>query len=450
MKLKGILCLLLALAIRCEAQQNQDVFISGKILNLNNRTTVIDLSEVGALRPENKDREIITDSSGNFSIHFKLSAANYFSIVHNTLYLSPGEQLKVRIDFNDLNKSTFFGKGSIADEYLKSIPFPKEGSYLEGGTKLKGTIKETVDLVLALAQQRREKLKGLRGVTPGFIKLEEGRIDADIINSFKWLPGIFTRQNKIARKDQDPYFKEAFALTQPYGKLYAKHLHHADFLKIEVVRDNFYRIMDSLSDSDPNTARIKDWQYAYETVYYINEAKDKTELLKFKGRIDSINNPAYRSAVRESFDLKAGFWEGDDAIDFKAYDSNNKTVALSSFKGKIIYIDLWATWCVPCLKELPYLDSLRNRYASDPNVVFVSLSLNEHSSDWKQSIQRRQAEGIQLITNHEQIMPYKIYAIPRAIIIDKNFKVLMMNAPMPSNPNLKGYLDALLKRQSVN
>jgi hypothetical protein len=47
-------------------------------------------------------------------------------------------------------------------------------------------------------------------------------------------------------------------------------------------------------------------------------------------------------------------------------------------------------------------------------------------------------------------MPYKIYAIPRAIIIDKNFKVLMMNAPMPSNPNLKGYLDALLKRQSVN
>jgi len=65
--------------------------------------------------------------------------------------------------------------------------------------------------------------------------------------------------------------------------------------------------MDSLKNTDPNTSKIKDWQHAYELVYYINAAKNKKDLLPLKEKIDSIKNSGYRNAGKESFDLKAGF-----------------------------------------------------------------------------------------------------------------------------------------------
>lgn len=450
MKLSGILFSLLFFAFCCKAQQAKDVFISGKLLNLNNRTSILDLSEMGALRPNNNDREIAPDSAGNFSVHFKLAAANYFMLAHNIVYLSPGDQIKVIMDFNNPEKSTFFGSGSVENYYLESVDLSHSGSFLAKGFNLKGTIKERVELVLQLAAERRNKLHALNNPAPEFVKLEDARIDADIINSFKRLPGFFTWKNNIPRKDEARYFKEADSLTRPYLYKYASKLRNADFLKIEVVRDNFYRIMDSLKDTDPDAPVIRDWQYAYETVYYINESKNKEDLLKLKPRIDSIKNKGYRNAVKESFELKAGFWNGDPAINFRAYDINNKNVSLESFKGKIIYIDLWATWCGPCLQELPQLDSLRKQYANNSNIVFVSLCVNERVDDWKKDIQKRNQQGIQLFADRNQMLPYKIYSIPRTIIVDKDFKVLMMNGPTPSNPGLKAYLNALLERKPVN
>jgi len=58
MRLKGILFLLICLVLHCEAQKPKDVLISGILINLHNRITVMDVSEIGALRPSNNDREI--------------------------------------------------------------------------------------------------------------------------------------------------------------------------------------------------------------------------------------------------------------------------------------------------------------------------------------------------------------------------------------------------------
>ena len=93
----------------------------------------------------------ITDSAGNFSVNFKLQEANYFQIGRNALYLSPRDRLKVMIDYNWPEKSTSSGSASNANYYLRSIPFPKAGSYLNGGIDLKGTLHENIDVILSRA-----------------------------------------------------------------------------------------------------------------------------------------------------------------------------------------------------------------------------------------------------------------------------------------------------------
>ena len=71
--------------------------------------------------------------------------------------------------------------------------------------------------------------------------------------------------------------------------------------------------------------------------------------------------------------------------------------------------------------------------------------MNQNITDWGNNLQKRMPEGVQLFADGRQMLPYKIYAIPRAIIIDKDFKVSTMNGPLPSNPGLQSYLDGLLK-----
>jgi len=410
----------------------------------------MDVSETGELRPLNNDREIRPDSAGNFSVHFKLQEANYFQIGRNVLYLSPGDRIKVVIDYDWPEKSTFSGSARNADYYLGSIPFPKAGSYLDGGVNLKGTLQENINVIFTRAQERRDKLSALQNVTPQFIDLENCRIDADVINSFKMLPGYFVQQKKDAKENYRKDYKKVDSLTRLYQYKYSAAIQKANFLKIEALRHVFYYIMDTVKNTDLNTSKIKDWQYAYELVYYINASKNKKDLLQLKAKIDSIKNPGYRNAVKESFDFKASFWEGDTAKDFQAYNVKNQVVSLSSFKGKLIYIDLWATWCVPCLKELPFLDSLRKKYINNPNIIFISLCVNERTAEWEKELQNRNLEGIQLFADSRQMLPYKIYAIPRTIIIDKDFKILMMNGPMPSSPVLQSYLDGLLKANKQN
>ena len=64
------------------------------------------------------------------------------------------------------------------------------------------------------------------------------------------------------------------------------------------------------------------------------------------------------------------------APDFKLQDINGKTVSLSDFKGKIVIVDFWATWCPPCKMEIPGFVKLQDKYKDDLVVIGVSLDQN--------------------------------------------------------------------------
>lgn len=147
---------------------------------------------------------------------------------------------------------------------------------------------------------------------------------------------------------------------------------------------------------------------------------------------------------------KADVAEGEDAFDFKFKDMEGKEVALSDFKGKLVYIDVWATWCGPCIKQIPSLKKLQDEY-KDKDIVFMGVSIDAEKDHekWKQFLKDEDLSGVQLFAGDRAddiSKPYKVGSIPRFILIGKNSKVLSSNAPRPSSEEINVFLDAALKK----
>ena len=142
------------------------------------------------------------------------------------------------------------------------------------------------------------------------------------------------------------------------------------------------------------------------------------------------------------------FKPGSIAPSFSGVDKNGKSYTKESLKGKVIYIDVWATWCGPCLAELPHLEILQEKFKKNGNVVFVSISIDQNKEPWRKMLESKKMKGIQIYSegawNSEIIANYKISGIPRFIIIDKEGKLVDGNAPRPSNPETATILSTLI------
>lgn len=133
---------------------------------------------------------------------------------------------------------------------------------------------------------------------------------------------------------------------------------------------------------------------------------------------------------------------------FEYANTKGEKVKLTDFKGKYVYIDVWATWCGPCLQEIPSLKKLEEKFR-DKNIVFVSISVDEMKNieKWKTMVANKSLAGVQLISddnfNSKFIKDYKINSIPRFILIDPNGNIVKADAPRPSSNDIVTLLESI-------
>ncbi|MFI1744039.1 TlpA family protein disulfide reductase [Thalassobellus sediminis] len=141
---------------------------------------------------------------------------------------------------------------------------------------------------------------------------------------------------------------------------------------------------------------------------------------------------------------------GKPSPSFENYQNYDGTkTSLSDFKGKYVYVDIWATWCGPCKAEIPSLKKVEAEY-HDKNIKFVSLSLDNARThggswekaveDWKAMVIEKELSGVQIIApengQSEFVSGYRVSGIPRFILIDPAGNVVDADAPRPSSPKL--------------
>jgi len=153
-----------------------------------------------------------------------------------------------------------------------------------------------------------------------------------------------------------------------------------------------------------------------------------------------FQNPYQKSTV-EDLGLKLYNKETGPkpALNFTYPDQNGKMVSLTDFKGKVVVVDVWATWCAPCKQQIPYLKKMEEAFKGK-DVVFMSVSVDyeKDKKAWLQMLKDLDLHGVQLFASgwSKIAKDYAISSIPRFMVFDKKGNVVSVDAPRPSDPKL--------------
>ncbi|WP_027126871.1 TlpA family protein disulfide reductase [Gelidibacter mesophilus] len=202
---------------------------------------------------------------------------------------------------------------------------------------------------------------------------------------------------------------------------------------------------------------MKDIRNKLTTFYNRDKNIDSTLTNMAKNNLDPMLN-MYQNYFAESIAVREQFPVGSPSPTFENYENyKGGTTSLADLKGKYVYVDVWATWCGPCIAEIPSLKKLEADY-QDKNIQFLSISIDDAmrsgggdlevaKNKWRTMIEEKNLVGIQLFSDKnwesDFVKNYKINGIPRFILIDPNGNVVDANAPRPSSKKLVELFDSL-------
>jgi thiol-disulfide isomerase/thioredoxin len=121
--------------------------------------------------------------------------------------------------------------------------------------------------------------------------------------------------------------------------------------------------------------------------------------------------------------ITASFAQAKPALDFTLSDSRGADVSLSQFKGKIVYLDFWASWCSPCLDSFPWMDRMQKKYRNR-NVVFLAINLDKKRKDAEKFLSNNPVSfAIAFDSDGKSAKAYQLEGMPSAVIVDKSGEI---------------------------
>lgn len=459
-KMKKVLALsfIAALLIGCVQTGKTDfALISGKITEPNSQKLhVIDDSGKVVSDIVLKGDSTFVDTIFNANGYYTLSDEKELT----ALYLENGYNLNLTLDTRQFDETIVYtGIGADVNNYLAQKFLEREGvtKNFHGlyGLEEKQFIEKVSDLYTSLE----EKLKELPLT---FVELEKKRLQynkANALANYERAHGSVIKDNafKVSADFPDPYMGIPLDNEEEYqkDKSYRDFIQNVFFARVigRAQKSNdaisFAKSMsDGLNEMQPGPIREG---IAKETAYIINSGDDDNEAL-YKSIMESTSDEAFKEDLTkkmESFRLLITGANSPTFVNYENYDGG--TTSLSDLKGKFVYIDVWATWCGPCLAEIPDFIKLVERYKGK-NITFVSISIDDarDKETWRQMIKDKQMNWMQLIAEGGWdslfAKDYGVNSIPRFIFIDPMGKIVATNAPRPSQQK---EIDKLFKDSGV-
>ena len=427
----------LALSYSLNVIYSQDlssyVRLSGEITNPN--------SDKISIRGNGYSKVIKVNSNGTFddTLVIKEGDFNFNDTRESTaLYLAPGYRLEISFDGKEFDETLkYSGIGEKSNNFNASYFLFNEKNNLDSETYKKIENQEYFDYELKTYESTIKLLNESEIENDKFFQVQAEKFHFRMLNNLITklgedyfagkTKGIITQylDSEIDKID----FKDSvmFASNNDYkyflSSYFVSGLTSGDLKTLELYNEE---LMEMQKKSIVTTLKrgISFYNMEKLDVYYqtiIKLAPNDKGIDRIKGKYDRIKN------------LK----KGSPSPSFNYPDTSGKNISLESLKGKLVYVDVWATWCGPCKAQIPFLKQLEEKYREE-DIAFVSLSIDQlkNISKWKDMIVEKELEGIQIIADKawrsKFVTDYVIEGIPRFILIDKDGNLMNPMAPRPA------------------
>lgn len=453
-------------SIICFAQNGKQpdyIILSGKIENVKTQTNgkkIIELGPPFHLKSE-KRKVIQLSPDGSFADTIK-SGTGLYNILDQSNHVIPIYLSKSKRYLINYNTADYLSGGIVK---LAGADTAINRYFIEKNQKRIFIDRENVErsedeFRQIIGKIKQDQLQDLNNSKlPKSMKSEEAKWI-----KYEWLSELyyFLSSKQLSYPDFKPstasknelkinYTNEDEYKRQPY---YSKlvYLYYEDKLLQSEAKnkglDSSYSLSQHiirLYDSLVPNKYIKNDLIEQDASYYLREAIDKEAYYNDFNRYYSGDNTVFKQALYEDYlrfsKLKKGT-PSPEFFDYLNFDGGNNS--LKDFRGKYVYIDIWASWCGNCWTDMPYIRKMEEDYKGK-NIVFISLSVDKFESKWKETIKKQELKGIQLLVKDSKdgfLKNYAVNGIPRYIFLDPNGCIIDYNAPRPSN---KTELEELFK-----
>ena len=362
--------------------------------------------------------EVPLDEKGCLAVELPFTEAQMVSVDLGDevkLFLEPGDQLHINADLLDLPQSLrFSGQGAANNQFLAALRsrFP---DYLRIDYK-----DLAVDAHRKIIDQRRSELESFLDegcsqyqLTPAFVAYYRAEI------TYEWAEQLvsywigYYMQNGRERPVLPADYYDVLDQVELVDEVAIGISHYQNFLEY-----NFDRLEDEAYErAQREQLSEEQCQDLLETYTRYNQAKrvlhGKVLYFLLAGEIVSDFQwghfdqgeqrlaeflqdnpyPEYTEVVEEVVREASKLKPGQPAPDFTLDDLQGQGVSLSDFRGQAVFLDFWASWCGPCIEDLPHLAKIKQQTQSQ-KIVFLSISLDASVKQWCQAVEAHTLTGV--------------------------------------------------------
>ncbi len=473
--MKATLVILLTL-IATTAYGQDSVYLSGKIKNATSGKVSITHYPDYLTMKRQTISEALLDEDGSFQTSFEWKEKGFASFGYGrettTLYLTPGDKLELSLDPEEFDETIEYkGQESTYSNYYakKYLHFEKAVN------RMYKLAKEPAELFFIFTDSLEDqyysflvehfKKIGKEDEVTNFITFEQNNIYYNMAFQKLDYPSYNAYLNKL---EEEPELDTRFfgflegipartmdmPMTVEYFRFLKKHIYHQvkqDKIEYEKISGMNKYVLAHGKIMEGYKGELRELLLGSNMMRMIQKQGDKVDeigLLLYKYK-DVATNKEHIEIINQAYADAISLSPGKMAPVFTATNMQGKKVSLTDFRGKVIYLDVWATWCGPCVREIPYAKQLEKEMHKE-DIVFLAVSVDKKREPWEKMVVKRELSGVQLYAGKDfqsdVIQNYKIKGIPHYVIIDHEGRIVKNNAPRPSE-GVKEQLQTLLSSE---
>jgi thiol-disulfide isomerase/thioredoxin len=456
---KLVLISLLGLFLAACNSRSNEAIISGEISN-----STVEIIEAMYFRDfATIDREFITipiDQNGAFSKKISLDQGRFLNVkigkFQFPLYLAPGSDISVTFDADYPDALPVIkGKGARENSYMLAYQqdIEPENSRSYFINLISGSTPE--DFSVAVENSLTEKLSYLNDFQ-GFSELDKNFV-SKLENIYAYeryellmlFPRVWSSSNPEVELEMpedyfdfltdEEIFNDTAANSMPYFAFANEYLAKCVADNEEPTDDSQVSFQNNfLTASQVFSGKTRDAMLAktmLDMIRYGNFDKASEFFTLF---LEKITPGYYKDFVSAEYETTAAVTPGKPAPDFTLEDIDGNPVSMSDFRGKVVYLDFWASWCGPCMRQMPAMKELKKRMEGK-DVVFLYISIDEDQEAWRNTVAREEIVGVHLnVAGRHQPVPasYVVRGIPKFYLIGRDGMIIDNVPPRPSNPTI--------------